>query len=498
MKKFWKPLATAFLGSLLLTSPAQAETLRLVLTGDIYELDSDKGRGGMAKLATVVEQQRASGDTVMFVHAGDTFSPSLLSGFVKGKQMVEMFNAMNLDLMVLGNHEWDFGPEVLRERIKEANFPIMATNVREGNGHPIEGTLLTHMVEVGEHKIGFMGLVTPNTKEISSPGDMTFAPQLETAKAVAKDLRDQGANLVIVLAHLDYLEDMEIVNSGVVDAVLSGHDHYKITWDNGKTVWMESGEEAENVAVMTIDMETVVDGDKKSFEWEASMQMIDTKNVHSDRYIAGLTKGYEDFLSNLLDVEIGNTAVEVDSRRPSVRSKETVMGNVIADAMRADVGADVAITNGGGIRGNKVYPEGTMLTRRDIVAELPFGNKTVKISLTGKQIKEALENGVSQVENGAGRFPQVSGLKFVWNPKGDVGNRVEMVEIGGNPLNENQTYSLATNDYMGRGGDGYSMFKNAERLVNESGARLMATVTADYIQQQGGLKGTLEGRIQSK
>ena len=174
------------------------------------------------------------------------------------------------------------------------------------------------------------------------------------------------------------------------------------------------------------------------------------------------------------------------------------MGNVIADAMRADVGADVAITNGGGIRGNKVYPEGTTLTRRDIVAELPFGNKTVKISSTGKQIKEALENGVSQVENGAGRFPQVSGLKFVWNPKGDVGSRIEMVEIGGKPLNENQTYSLATNDYMGRGGDGYSMFKNAQRLVNESGARLMATVTADYIQQQGGLKGTLEGRIQSK
>jgi len=105
---------------------------------------------------------------------------------------------------------------------------------------------------------------------------------------------------------------------------------------------------------------------------------------------------------------------------------------------------------------------------------------------------------VSQVEKGAGRFPQVSGLKFVWNPKGDVGNCVEMVEIGGKPLNENQTYSLATNDYMGRCGDGYSMFKNAERLVNESGARLMATVTAHYIQQQGGLKGTLEGRIKSK
>ena len=495
MNKRWKSWAMAALASTLLVAPLQAETLRLVLTGDIYELDSNKGRGGMAKLATVVEQQRALGDSVLFVHAGDTFSPSLLSGFVKGKQMVELFNAMKLDLMVLGNHEWDFGPEVLRQRIAEAEFPVLATNVSEEDGQAIRGTLRTHMVQVGSHQVGFMGLVTPETKVLSSTGAMTFAPNLATARATAQELRDQGADLVVALAHLDYNEDLEIVNSGLVDAVLSGHDHYKITWDNGRSVWMESGEDAEAVAVMEITLETLEKDGKSSFQWEAAMQMIDTRDVADHPQIAGMVKKYEDFLSQELDVEIGSALVEVDSRRDSVRRQETVIGNVIADAMRSEVNADVAITNGGGIRGNKIYASGTKLTRRDILTELPFGNKTVKLLLTGAQIREALENGVSQAEKGAGRFPQVSGLSFNWNPQAAPGSRVGGIQVGSQPLSDTRTYTVATNDYMGRGGDGYGVFKNAQRLVDDSGARLMANAVAEYIQQQGGLNVQLEGRI---
>ncbi len=478
-----------------LSTPLHAENLKLVLTGDIYELDSSAGRGGMAKLATVVEAQRASADHVLFVHAGDTFSPSLLSGFVKGKQMVELFNAMKLDLMVLGNHEWDFGPEVLRERVMESNFPILASNVREADGLPIAGTIRTHMVNVGPYRVGFMGLVTPMTKELSTVGGMTFAPNLDSAKQLADELRSQGADLVIALAHLDYTEDLEIVNSGFVDAVLSGHDHYKITWDNGRSVWMESGEDAEAVAVMDISMDR--DG-KGRFNWEASMEMIDTRHVHADRYITGMVKQYEEFLSKELDVTIGKTSVEIDSRKSSVRSKETVIGNVIADAMRNEVQADIAIANGGGIRGNKIYTPGTTLTRRDILTELPFGNKTIKLVLTGAQVREALENGVSQAEKGAGRFPQVSGLSFTWSPKAAPGQRVKTVLVGGNPLQDGQSYTVATNDYMGGGGDGYSVFKGAQRLVDESGARLMANAVADFIQQNGGFNAELEGRIREQ
>ena len=388
-----KIFAAALSGLLLAFSvAAETATLTFVLTGDIYELDSSKGRGGMAKLSTVVQQQRAKGEHVLFVHAGDTFSPSLLSGFTKGKQMVEIFNAMGLDYMVLGNHEWDFGNEVLHERIWEAHFPIITSNVLDEDGLAIDGTSNTAMVTVGPFRVGILGIVTPNTKVISSPGDMEFLPSVETTKKFDKQLRSQGANLVVALAHLDYLEDLEVLNDSGVDVLLSGHDHYKITWDNKRSVWMESGEDAENVAVMDITMESYEKGGRQRFRWEAAMRMMDTKGVEGDPAIAKLVKGYEDFLSKELDVDIGQTHVELDSRRKSVRSEKTVIGNVITDAMRESTGSDVCITSGGGIRGNKLYNAGTMLTRRDILTELPFGNVTVKLELSGQQIREALEN----------------------------------------------------------------------------------------------------------
>ena len=138
-----------------------------------------------------------------------------------------------------------------------------------------------------------------------------------------------------------------------------------------------------------------------------------------------------------------------------MRSKEATIGNLIADAMLQGVDADIAIANGGGIRAKKIYAPGTMITRRDIQTELPFGNVVVKLGLKGSQIWEALENGVSQVEQNAGRFPQVSGMSFTWNPKAEVGSRVVSVEIGGRPLSKGKTYTVATNDYLANGGDGY-------------------------------------------
>ena len=474
---------------------AETATLTFVLTGDIYELDSSKGRGGMAKLSTVVQQQRAKGEHVLFVHAGDTFSPSLLSGFTKGKQMVEIFNAMGLDYMVLGNHEWDFGNEVLHERIWEANFPIITSNVLDEDGLAIDGTSNTAMVTVGPFRVGILGIVTPNTKVVSSPGDMEFLPSVETTKKFAKQLRSQGANLVVALAHLDYLEDLEVLNDSGVDVLLSGHDHYKITWDNKRSVWMESGEDAENVAVMDITMESYEKGGRQRFRWEAAMRMMDTKGVEGDPAIAKLVKGYEDFLSKELDVDIGQTHVDLDSRRKSVREMETVIGNVIADAMRESTGSDVGFTNGGGIRGKKLYDAGAMLTRRDILTELPFGNVTVKLELSGQQIREALENGVSQAGSRAGRFPQVSGMAFTWNSKAPAGQRVVSVTVGGKPLDNGRKYTLATNDYMAGGGDGYKVFKQGKVLINTSGGTLMANTVIDHIAASGGIRAKLEGRI---
>jgi len=280
-----------------------------------------------------------------------------------------------------------------------------------------------------------------------------------------------------------------------IDVLLSGHDHYKITWDNKRSVWMETGEDSESVAVMDLTMESYEKRGRMRFRWEAAMRMIDTRGVEDDPAVAKIVKDYEKFLSSELDVNIGQTHVELDTRRPSVRAIETVIGNVIADAMRESTGSDVGFANGGGIRGNKIYDPGTMLTRRDILTELPFGNVTVKLELSGQQIREALENGVSQAEHFAGRFPQVSGMAFTWNSKAPAGQRVGSITVNGQPLDEGRKYTLATNDYMAGGGDGYKVFKKGKVLIDASASTLMANTVIDHIAAQGGIRTALEGRI---
>ncbi len=473
----------------------ETETLRIILTGDHYVLSAKKGRGGFAKLSTVIKTERAGAEHSIVVHSGDAYSPSLMSGILKGAQIVDMLNAVGLDFMVLGNHEWDFGEEILRERIWESNFPVLASNAVDADGLPIDGTVRTAMVNVGTFRVGIMGLVTTNTAVISNAVTDKFLPIVATAKALAKELKGQGANLIVALTHIDVLEDQELINSGVVDVLLSGHDHYSISWDDGRSVWMEAGEDSEKVAVMDLKMTYYEKRGKKRFKWEADMRMVDTLNVSEDTAITAKVKEYENLLGKELDIEIGTTSTELDSRKKTVRGGEAAIGNLIADAMREGVDADIGFANGGGIRANKIYSPGTTLTRRDILTELPFGNVVVKLGLSGAQIWEALENGVSQFENGAGRFPQVSGMSFVWNPKAKAGERIVSAKIGGQSLDKGRSYTMATNNYAAGGGDGYKVFKKGKVLIDASGATLLASMVMDYIKANGTVSSKVEGRI---
>ena len=192
---------------------------------------------------------------------------------------------------------------------------------------------------------------------------------------------------------------------------------------------------------------------------------------------------------------VGTTAVELDSRRATVRLKESAIGNLIADAIREYTHADVALTNGGGIRGDRTYPAGTTLTRKDVLTELPFGNVVVLLEITGADLRAALEEGVSAVEDVAGRFPHVSGLHFVFDPKRPKGSRVLEVTVGGKPLDPGATYKLATNEYLMAGGDGYASLKRARPIVDASGGALMASVVIDYVAARGTVSPAVEGRI---
>jgi 5'-nucleotidase / UDP-sugar diphosphatase len=189
------------------------------------------------------------------------------------------------------------------------------------------------------------------------------------------------------------------------------------------------------------------------------------------------------------------TETPLDSRRATVRGGEAAIGNLFADAIRNGSGADIAMTNGGGIRGDREYAADTELTRKDILTELPFGNKVVTIELKGESLLAALENGFSEVETGAGRFPQISGIAVSVDLDKPAGERVLEVMIGDAPLDLAATYILATNDYMARGGDGYSAFKQGKQLVDAMSATLMASQVIDYIAAKGDVASKVEGRI---
>ena len=469
-------------------------TITFVQTNDIDRMEELDGRGGFAKLAAVVEAERAKGPT-LFVHSGDTISPSLLSGIDKGVHIIDILNQMKVDVMTPGNHEFDFGPDVFHARIGEATFPVVTSNIREKDGSQPKNTVDEKIVEIEGLKIGFYGLTTEDTPVVATAGDTVFKSSIETGKAKGKALRDAGADFVVAVVHTPLSVDIALVRNHAADLVLSGHDEHLLTFFDGKTALTESGAQAESIVVTRVTIDKTEKDGKTSLVWRPHFEIIDSATVTADPKIAGVVKSYQDKLDAELKVEIGTTTTALDSRRATVRGEEAAIGDLIADAMRASVGADIALTNGGGIRADKEYPAGTVLTRADVFGELPFGNKTVKLAVTGTALKAALENGFSLTEAAAGRFPQVSGLVVEVDLKQLPGMRVKSVTVNGMPLDPDKKYTLATNDYVADGGDGYVAFKDAARLISPVDAKLMASDVIDYIAAQKTIAPKPEGRI---
>ncbi|MEM6634724.1 MAG: 5'-nucleotidase C-terminal domain-containing protein [Pseudomonadota bacterium] len=488
-------LAATMAAAIIAAAPALAQdTLTIVHVNDLDRMEGDGDAGGVARLATVIAELRAQGGTVLATSAGDSISPSLLSSFDEGAHMIALLNMVGLDAMALGNHEFDFGPDVTRERIAEANFTMLSNNALEPDGSLVEGVTESMMVEVGDHTVGIFGLTTDGTTVKSSPGDVTFGDPVEVAATTAEALREAGADVVVALAHTDRPEDEQLFDAGDVDIILSGDDHDLFVRYDGNVAMVESGSQASFVTVITLEIETVEGRRGPQVEWSPAFEVINTAGVAADPTVAAEVGKYEAFLSSELDIEIGETPVLLDTRRTTVRATESAFGNLTVDAMRAETGADVAITNGGGIRGDTTYEPGTVITRRDVLTELPFGNKTVLLEVSGTDVLAALENGVSAVEDGSGRFPHVSGMTFAFDASLDAGGRVSEVMISGTPLDEGKTYLLATNDFMGAGGDGYAMFAGKPSVIEENAAELMAAQVMRAFET-GTAVPTLDGRV---
>jgi len=481
---------------------ARAETVKItfVPVNDIYRMDDQlmadgKRRGGFARLAAVVKAERAKGRHVVFTHAGDMLSPSLMSGLDQGAHTITLTNMIRPDVFVPGNHEFDFGKAVFLKRMAEAKFSRYAANLRGPDGQPVAGFKDRAILQFGGVRVGVTGATADDSPQLSNPEDLKFSSTVATIKQQAEQLRREGADFVVAVVHANRRQDTALFGSRAADLILSGDDHDLFVNFDGRTALVESSADALYVTVVDINITTSeVDG-QRQVAWWPQFRVVDTAAVQPDRAVAAMVRTFERALAKELDVKIGVTVAALDSRTVTVRTGEAAIGNLFADAIRASTGADAAVINGGGIRANKPYPPGSTLKRRDIFSELPFGNHVALIEIDGKELKEAIENGLSLLPQAVGRFPQVSGLTIEANIDRPAGERVVSIKIAGAPLQESKIYKIATNDFMARGGDGYVAFRDAKQLIRDYDGPLITNEVINYVRKLGAVRTGVEGRL---
>jgi 5'-nucleotidase / UDP-sugar diphosphatase len=403
--------------------------------------------------------------------------------------------------MVLGNHEFDFGQAVLKKRISESTFPVLCANV-EG----LDRLKPFIIKERGGVRVGIIGIVTEETPVATHPRNvagLTFLASAEIVEKRVRELKNQ-VDIVIVLSHIGHAADRVLAEKVKgIDVIVGGHSHTKIPKPVriGETLIVQAWEHGKALGVLDL---TIRDG--RIVGYDGRLEEVKPYPGKEDRGILALVEKYKQQVDRALNVRIGEAKIDLDGE--NVRKRETNLGNFIADIMRQASNADVALINGGTIRTNMNRGE---VRIKDVYSVLPFDNYIVAIKLTGIQLAEALEHGVSGIEEGEGRFPQVAGLTFTYSPSAPKGSRIREILIAGKPLDPGRGYSVATNDFLAVGGDGYRSFAEAvkssktfsvvggmlqgEKVVYSDSGRWLRDVVVEYIREKGAIAPGREGRI---
>lgn len=478
---------------------AAAEPVRLTFfhVNDIYEYHPSHGFGGLAELSTLLKQRNAQSPNPLFTFGGDLISPSLASNLTKGAHLIALFNLLAPVAAVPGNHEFDFGPAVFAERIGESRFPWIGSNVLGSDGRPFGGMVASRIVETGGVKVGFLGILTAHTGELALADGVTFANETETARATARSLRAKGAEIVVALTHLDIEQDRVLARTvPEIDLILGGHDHDPIAIKESGALVLKAGQDAEWLGEVEMLVDRPDPGQSgKTKVTPLGWRFDSVRDVAPDPALAPVIAATDALLSESLDQPLTVLDQPLDSRTGIVRGGEAAIANLFADALRAHFGADAALINGGGLRGNRLYPAGATLHKRDVLTEMPFGNAVMLLDVTGAQLRAALEHGLSGLDTMAGRFPQVSGLAVRYDPTRPAGQRLVSAAIGGAPVEDGKTYRLATSDYLAHGGDGYAGLKQARVIVDSSGGPLLANVVGDYLARIPRIAPRIDGRL---
>lgn len=444
--------------------------VQLLLVNDVYTLEAGAGRGGLARVATLVREQRGASPHTLFVLAGDTLSPSLLSTLERGAQMIEGWNAVGLDLATFGNHEFDFGAAVLAERMRESRFPWLSANVLDrATGLPFGGARRTLRREFDGVRVGLVGLTTPEAARTSNPGPgVRFDEPIAAGRAALAAL--EPADLRVAVTHQPLAQDRALAGALPLDAILGGHDHDPVLLEEGRAVIVKAGSDAVNVGQVEFEVRCGAVLGRRARLLPVDERLAEAPDV------AALVQRQAARLARDLDVEVGRTAVALEARESVTRREPTPLGSFLAALLRDRVGAQVGLLNSGAVRGNRVIPAGPV-TNRDVRALLPFRNTVALLEVTGAALRAALERSVDELPRPTGHYLQTAGVQMTVDPAAPPGGRVGAVEIAGRPLDPAGLYRVAVPDYLAQGKDGYPMLAASRVLLApEDGPGLIETV----------------------
>ena len=482
--------------------------LRLLHTNDHHAhlepvtLGDEGTLGGIAQRKTLIDRLRgesqANHQPLLLLDAGDVFQGTLYFNTYQGQADLEFYNRLNYDAMTVGNHEFDRGQEPLAEFIQETNFPVLSANLEIDSTSPLFGLTKPWIVlESDREKIGIIGLTTDRTPELSDVGEgIIFQDPILTARHSVKELNGQGINKIIALTHLGMEQDLQLAQQvDGIDVILGGHSHTKLGDIPGSKKpypILQKTPNGDPILVATDwewgkylgDLQVQFDLQGKLTQWNGNLHAID-ESIPADPEFEKILQDLRQPIQAMKAEMIGETSVRLNGDRHDIRSQSTNLGTLIAEAMLAKTtgsGAQVAITNGGGIRAS-IAPG--PIAFGQILEVLPFGNTIIQIELTGEQIAETLEYGVSQIEHGGGCFPQVAGLQFSWDATLPVGSRVTGIEMRQPdgayvPLQNQETYQVVTTKFLYKGGDGYSGFQQGQNKLDTG--YLLSDSLIEYIR----------------
>lgn len=501
MNRFAKKLIAGIAALSLLipvgVSGAQAAPtkLQIIHFNDIHSrVEESDSSIGYAKAATLIKKLKADNPNTLVLDAGDTFHGQTIANLVRGESIVEIMNKLGFDAMTTGNHDYNYGYARLLELADQAEFPVLAANVYKEDGTRL---LEPYTIKtVGDVKVAIFGLATPETLFKTHPNNvkgLKFADPVAEAKTMVSELRDK-ADVVIALVHLGLDESSKETSRLVaeqvagIDLIVDGHSHTVLEkgLEAGDTLIAQTGEYGHNVGVV----ELTLDDSKNVVKREARLiPRSSADGIEADSAIAEIVAKVKDDQLPILSEVVGKTAADLVGEREIVRTSESNLGNLIADAMLAESGADVALTNGGGIRAS--IPAGE-ITAGQVITVLPFGNYIQTKRVKGSDLKAALELGVGSYPESLGGFPHVAGIRFSFDADKPAGERVHSMLVGGEPVDLDATYLLATNDFMAAGGDNYTMFKDYP-IENDFASLEEALI--EHIQSLGEVNPKVEGRV---